>query len=181
MQQLFKGYVPTKDKKCLMPFKNKSPSELKPFNEVKNLSEYAGILDDAVILIDVDDYDQSEKLMQIIEDHQCNCRVYETTRGKHFIFMNVNNLGEYIVDKCGINRMLACGINADIKAGCKNSYSILKYKNKDRKIIYDIENDEEYEPLPKWLLPINTKLRFSDMEAGDGRNQALFNYIDDLL
>lgn len=177
MQQLFKGYVPTKDKKCLMPFKNRSPSELKNYKEVKNLSEYAGIIDDRVILIDVDDYDQSEKLMQIIEDRQCNCRVYQTTRGKHFLFMNVNPNGEIIVDKCGIHKTLACGIEVDIKVGCKNSYSILKYKNKEREIIYDIEKNEEYEPVPKWLLPINTKIRFIDMEAGDGRNQALFNYI----
>lgn len=177
MQQLFKGYVPTKDKKCLMPFKNRSPSELKNYKEVKNLSEYAGIIDDHVILIDVDDYNQSEKLMQIIEDRQCNCRVYQTTRGKHFLFMNINSGGEIIVDKCGIHKTLACGIEADIKVGCKNSYSILKYKNKDREIIYDIEKNEEYESVPKWLLPINTKIRFIDMEAGDGRNQALFNYI----
>lgn len=177
MQQLFKGYVPTKDKKCLMPFKNKPSSELQTYRQVRNLSEFAGILDDKVILIDVDDYDQSEKLMQIVEDYQCNCRVYQTTRGKHFIFMNVDDSGEFIVDKCRIKKMLACGITADIKVGCKNSYSILKYGDQERAIIYDIDDDEQYGPLPKWLLPINTKTRFIDMEAGDGRNQALFNYI----
>lgn len=177
MQQLFKGYVPTKDKKCLMPFKNKPSSELQTYRQVRNLSEFAGILDDKVILIDVDDYDQSEKLMQIVEDYQCNCRVYQTTRGKHFLFMNVDDSGEFIVDKCGIKKMLACGITADIKVGCKNSYSILKYGDQERVIIYDIDDDEQYGPLPKWLLPINTKTRFIDMEAGDGRNQALFNYI----
>lgn len=177
MQQLFKGYVPTKDKKCLMPFKNKQSSELQTHKQVKNLPEYAGILDDSVILIDVDDYEQSEKLMQIIEDRQCNCRVYQTTRGKHFVFMNVSATGEYLIDKCGIGKMLACGLYADIKVGCKNSYSILKYANKDRPILYDIDKDEEYEPLPKWLFPINSKVRFLDMEDGDGRNQALFNYI----
>lgn len=177
MRQLFKGYVPTKDKKCLMPFKNKSSADLQSYKQVKNLPEYAGILDDNVILIDVDDYEQSEKLMQIIEDYQCNCRVYQTTRGKHFVFMNVGDSGGYLVDKCGIKKMLACGIIADIKVGCKNSYSILKYADKEREILYDIEDSEDYEPLPKWLLPINTKTRFIDMEAGDGRNQALFNYI----
>lgn len=34
---LFKGFVPTKDKKCLMPFKNKSSSELRTYEQVKNL------------------------------------------------------------------------------------------------------------------------------------------------
>lgn len=177
MQQLFKGYVPTREKKCLMPFKNKSPTELRTYEQVKNLPEYAGIIADDVVLIDVDDYDQSEKLMDIVEDLQCRCRVYETTRGKHFLFKNTDASGDIILDKCGINKMLACGIEADIKVGCKNSYSILKYNSKDRFILYDIYPDEEYEPLPKWLLPVYTKMKFFGMEAGDGRNQALFNYI----
>lgn len=177
MQQLFKGYVPTSEKKCLMPFKNKSPTELRTYEQVKNLPEYAGIIADDVVLIDVDDYDQSEKLMDIVEDLQCRCRVYETTRGKHFLFKNTDASGDIILNKCGINKMLVCGIEADIKVGCKNSYSILKYNSKDRFILYDIYPDEEYEPLPKWLLPVYTKMKFFEMEAGDGRNQALFNYI----
>ena len=177
MQKLFKGYVPTKDKKCLMPYKNKSPSELRTYDQVKNLPEYAGIIADNVVCIDVDDYEQSEILMDIVEDLQCGCRVYETTRGKHFLFKNINSVGEIILDKCGINKTLACGIQADIKVGCKNSYSILKYNDEERFILYDIFPDEEYDQLPKWLLPVYTKMKFFEMEAGDGRNQALFNYI----
>lgn len=177
MQTLFKGYVPTKDKKCLMPFKNKDPSELRTYEQVKNLPEYAGILGENTVLIDVDDYEQSEKLMDIVEDLQCDCRVYETTRGKHFLFKNLLPNGEMMIERNGIHKTLACGITADIKIGCKNSYSILKYKGKDREIIYDIFDDEEYGLLPKWLLPIHTKINFFEMETGDGRNQALFNYI----
>lgn len=48
--QLYKGYVPTKDKKCLMPFKNATADELLSFEQVKNLPEYAGILSDETIL-----------------------------------------------------------------------------------------------------------------------------------
>ena len=87
--QLFKGYVPTKNKKCLMPFKNKTAKDLLSFDEVKSMSEYAGILADDVILIDVDNQEQSDKLMDIVEDLQLNCRVYQTTRGRHFLFKNV--------------------------------------------------------------------------------------------
>ena len=43
---LYKGYVPTKNKKCLMPFKNQSSDELLMLEQVKNLPEYAGILSD---------------------------------------------------------------------------------------------------------------------------------------
>ena len=172
MQELFKGYVPTRDKECLMKFKNKSKDELKSLREVKKLPEYAGILNDNTILIDVDDYAQSETLMTIIEDLQLRCRVYETSRGKHFLFMNDER-----VQTNKTKAKLAVGLSADIKLGSRSSYSILKYKDKEREIIYDIYPDEEYETVPKWLLPVASKLEFMDMQAGDGRNQALFNYI----
>ena len=111
---LFKGYVPTKNKKCLMPFKNKTSKELLSFDEVKSMSEYAGILADDVILIDVDNQEQSDKLMDIVEDLQLNCRVYQTTRGRHFLFKND------VVASCSTHSKLAIGLEADIKVGCKN-------------------------------------------------------------
>lgn len=172
MQELFKGYVPTREKECLMKFKNKSKDELKSLREVKKLPEYAGILNDNTILVDVDDYAQSETLMTIVEDLQLRCRVYETSRGKHFLFMNDER-----VQTNKTKAKLAVGLSADIKLGSRSSYSILKYKDKEREIIYDIYPDEEYETVPKWLLPVASKLEFMDMQAGDGRNQALFNYI----
>lgn len=167
--QLFKGYVETKDKKCIEKFKNRK--DFKNYDQVKNLSEFAGILADDVILIDIDDQEQSEILMNIVEDHQLLCRVYETTRGKHFLFKNT------VVETCKIHTKLACGLIADIKLGTRNSYSILKYNDKERKIIYDVFDDEEYQELPKWLLPIKSNMEFLDMKSGDGRNQSLFNYI----
>ena len=172
MQELFKGYVPTRNKECLMKFKNKTSEDLKSLREVSALEEYAGILNGNTILVDVDDYDQSEILMQIVEDLQLRCRVYETTRGKHFLFMNDER-----VKTNKTHAKLACGLSADIKLGSRSSYSILKYQNKNRAIIYDIFSDEEYQTVPKWLLPIATRLNFMDMKAGDGRNQSLFNYI----
>lgn len=171
MQQLFKGYVPTQDKRCLVHFKNKTANELSTFDQIQKFEEYAGVLDDNVILIDIDDYEQSEILMKIVEDKQLRCRVYETRRGKHFLFLNK------IVDKCRTHTALAVGLESDIKVGCKNSYEVLKFENKERKIIYDIFEDEDYDYVPKWLLPIGTNADFLNMEAGDGRNQALFNYI----
>ena len=53
----FKGYVPTKDKKCLYKFKGKNSDELQTYEQVKNLPEFAGILADDTILIDIDDND----------------------------------------------------------------------------------------------------------------------------
>lgn len=173
VRDLFKGYVPTKDKKCLMPFKNASSSDLRTYRQVKNLPEYAGILADDVVLVDVDDHEQSEILMGMVEDLQLRCRVYETSRGKHFLFLNDGR-----VTKGKIKTAVACGlIQIDMKVGSNNSYSVLKYADKERKIIYDILEDEDYEEIPKWLCPIKTNINFRDMKDGDGRNQSFFNYI----
>lgn len=163
---LFRGYVLTKDKKCLEKFKNRT--DFKTYKEVKNLPEYAGILAEDVILIDIDDFDQSEILYKIVLDKKLDCRVYKTSRGKHFLFKNTE------VETCKTHTKLSIGLTADIKLGARNSYSILKYNGVEREILYDSNN---YQELPKWLLPIKSKINFLDMSEGDGRNQSLFNYI----
>ncbi len=165
----FKGYVETKDKKCIEKFKNRT--DFKTYRQVKSLPEFAGILDTDTILIDIDDFEQSEKLFNIVKDNQLKCRVYQTTRGKHFLFKNTT------VDTCRTKASLAIGLTADIKLGKRNSYSILKFNGKERTILYDQADNEEAQDLPKWLLPVKTTMEFLNLEPGDGRNQSLFNYI----
>ena len=175
---LFKGYVPTKNKKCTMSFKDSDGSDLLTYDQVSKLPEYAGILSDDTILIDIDDKEQSDKLLKIVEEKELICRVYQTTKGKHFLFKNTTTSGDYLQETCKTKCQLACGlVKIDIKVGCRNSYSVLKFNDKERKILYDKLDDEEYQEVPKWLLPIKSRFDFSDLKSGDGRNQALFNYI----
>ena len=162
----FKGYVETKNKKCIEKIRGRN--DFKNYNQVKLLPEFAGILTEETILIDVDDFDQSEILFKIVNDLKLKCRVYKTTRGKHFLFKNIEQ------QTCKTHSKVAVGLTVDIKVGVKNSYEVLKFDGKEREILYDAE---EYEMVPKWLFPIKTKQDFLDMESGDGRNQALFNYI----
>lgn len=166
---LFRGYVATKNKKCLQKFAN--GEKLLTLEQAQQFDEYAGILNTETILIDVDDLAQSEILMNIVEAKQLNCRVYQTTRGRHFLFKNKG------VVKCATGARLACGLSADIKIGSKNSYSILKFKGEERFIEWDTETPEQYDELPAFLLPIKTDVDFLNMAEGDGRNQQLFNYI----
>jgi len=165
----FKGYVETKDKKCIEKFKNRT--DFKTYRQVKSLPEFAGILATDIILIDIDDFEQSEKLFNIVKDLQLKCRVYQTSRGKHFLFKNTT------VETCRTKASLAIGLTADIKLGKRNSYSILKFNGKERTILYDNADNEEPQDLPKWLLPVKTTMEFLNLEPGDGRNQSLFNYI----
>lgn len=161
---LFKGYIKTKNK---IPTK-KGKFDIKTLEQVQSLQEYAGVLNDDVILIDIDDAEQAEILMDIVEEKQLNCRVYQTTRGKHFLFRNNG------IDKNGNGVKLACGLMGDIKLGSKNGYEVLKINGEERFIEWDYS---PYDEVPKWLFPVKTNLDFLTMEAGDGRNQSLFNYI----
>src|SRR5690554_2319110 len=108
--ELFRGYVETKNKKCIEKFKDRT--NLKTFEEVQHLPEFAGILAKNVILIDIDDEKTSDILLNIVKNLKLKCRVYETTRGKHFFFKN-NNIIK--TNRTGCN--LAIGITADIKLG----------------------------------------------------------------
>lgn len=165
----FKGYVRTKDKTAIDKFKG--VKSLKTLEQVQSLPEYAGVLAPDAILVDIDDAEQSEILMNIVEKFQLNCRVYQTTRGKHFLFKNSK------IENCKTHCTLACGLTADIKSGFKNSYEVLKFNGEERFIEWDIEEGQEYQEIPKWLFPVKSNANFINMDAGDGRNQELFNYI----
>jgi putative DNA primase/helicase len=168
--ELFRGYVATKDKQCLEKFKG--VKKLKTLEQVQDLDEYAGILGEETILIDVDDAETSDLLFRMVQELGLKCRVYATTRGKHFLFRNPDGM----VDKSWTKQTLAVGINTDAKVGKNNSYSILKFKGVNRPILMDCPEDE-IQDVPKWLTPVKTNVKFLDMEAGEGRNQNLFNYI----
>ena len=56
--ELFKGYIETNEKRAAEKFKNRT--EFKTYDQVKELSEFAGILSEDTILIDIDDKKQSD-------------------------------------------------------------------------------------------------------------------------
>ena len=68
--EMFRGYVPTRNKQCLEKFKG--VEKLKTRSEVQDLDEYAGILGEETILIDVDDAETSELLFRIVQDLELN-------------------------------------------------------------------------------------------------------------
>lgn len=169
MEGLFIGYVRLNGKKCAQKLKG---GDYLTLAEAERLDGYGGVLAPETILVDVDDGDQAELLMDIVEAEQVACMVTRTTRGMHFYFSGYpHGLG------CKTHARLACGIDADIKVGAKSCYGALKVDGVAREVIYDIYDDEEYDPLPCWLRPVRSSPDFRDMDEGDGRNQALFNYI----
>lgn len=166
---LYKGYVETKGKQSIEKLKNRT--KYKTYEEVKDLNGFGGVLANDTILIDIDDAEQSEILMNIVEEFQLDCRVYCTSRGRHFLFKN------HTIARNRTHVQLAVGLTADIKVGSKLSYEVIKINGEERFCEWDIEEGGEYQEVPKWLFPVKATAEFVDMDAGDGRNQALFNYI----
>lgn len=164
--ELYKGYVRTNGKKPVDKFKN--GAKLLTLDQVKDCESYAGILADDMILIDVDDDEQSEILMQIVDDLQLDCIVRQTQKGRHFLFKNSG------VDSCGTGKKLGCGLTADIKIGKHNSTQQLKLNGEERFIEWECD---EPEALPKWLFPVSSNVDFFNMDEGSGRNSALYSYI----
>lgn len=169
MSKLYKGFIETKGKASIEKLKNRTT--WKTYDEVKNLNGFGGVLADDTILIDIDDSEQSEILMNIVEEYQLDCKVICTSRGKHFLFKN------HTIARNRTHVQLAVGLTADIKVGSKLSYEVIKIDGEERFCEWDIEEGGQYQEVPKWLFPVKATADFLDMDAGDGRNQALFNYI----
>lgn len=163
---LYKGYIKTRNKQAVERFKNRT--DFKSYEEIKSENDFAAVLANGTILVDVDNKEESDILMDIVEDLKLNCRVVTTSRGRHFLFKTES------VDKCYTGVQLALGITADIKVGSKNSYEVLKVDGEERTIEWD---KETYDELPKWLLPVKTSKRFKDLDEGDGRNSVFYSYI----
>lgn len=164
----YKGFVPTKDKMAQMAFKDKSANELLTLAEAQKFNEYAGILADDTVLVDIDTENETNILLNIVKSKGLKCRVLKSRSGGHFLFK---------IDKPMPNRTkvkLAIGITADIKGCGRASYEVLKIDGKEREVLYDTE---QYEILPKYLFPIKSNVNVLDLAEGEGRNNALFSYI----
>lgn len=165
---LYKGYVPTSGKMATMPFKDKTSAELLTLAEAQKFNEYAGILADDTILVDIDTEKETEIMMKVVLSLGLKCKVLKSRSGGHFLFK---------VDKPMPNRTkvhLGIGIVADIKGCGRASYEVLKIDGQEREVLYDTG---EYQLLPKYLYPIKTNMNVLDLAEGDGRNNALFSYI----
>jgi putative DNA primase/helicase len=165
---LYKGYVPTSNKMATMPFKDRTSAELLTLEQAQRYNEYAGILADDTILVDIDTEKETEILLNVVKSLKLKCKVLKSRSGGHFLFK---------IDRPMPNRTkvhLGIGIVADIKGCGKASYEVLKIDGKERELLYDTG---DYQILPKYLYPIKTNMNVLDLAEGEGRNNALFSYI----
>ena len=136
--------MPTKGKMAAMPFKDKTSAELLSLEEAQKFNEYAGILADDTVLVDIDTEEETAILLNIVKSLNLHCRVLKSRKGGHFLFK---------IDKPMPNRTrvkLAIGITADIKGCGRASYEVLKIDGNEREVLYD---NQPYQVLPKYLYP----------------------------
>lgn len=164
----FKGYILTNNKIPAETFKNKTSEELKTLDMVENLPEYAGIIENGYLVVDVDTEKESQILFNIVKDLKLNTVVMKTGRGMHFHFKT----SEYTTSN-KIGTYTGLGIKVDMKLGTRNGYVVLKANGEDREVIYQTDEIQE---IPKWLSPINYTPPFIGMKEGE-RNSTFFNYI----
>ena len=165
---LYRGFVPTSGKKAVMAFKDKRADELLKLEEASKFDEYAGVLADDTVLVDIDDDEQSKIMLDIVKARQIKCKVLATSRGMHFLFKCNSPMQNRTHCRIGV------GLTADFKGGGRASYEVLKYNGVEREVLYDVE---PYEALPKYFHPVKTNMNLLSMTEGDGRNNALFAYI----
>lgn len=168
MINLFKGYIPTNGKKPTEEYKNRT--NFYELNEVEALQSYGGVLKDDYIQIDIDDFEESEKVFQIIKDLNIKCCVLKTTRGKHFYFKNTD------IDKRKQGWYTPIGVKIDVGLGNQNAVIPLKINKEMREWLITFD---EIDSLPAFLYPVSrtSYINFSELEEGDGRNSKLFPYI----
>ena len=165
---LYRGFIPTMGKKAQMSFKDKSAAELLSLEEAQKFNEYAGILADDTVLVDIDTEKETEILLNVVKSQELKCRVLKSRSGGHFLFKIDRPMPNRTKVKLGI------GITADIKGCGKASYEVLKIDGNERELLYD---SEDYQILPKYLFPVKTNMNVVDLADGEGRNNALFSYI----
>lgn len=169
---IVKGYIKTKGKRPIEAYKNRTSFYNYDYIRKTN-NDFAAILEDGMVQIDIDDEDQANLVKEIVEDLELKAAILKTTRGLHFYFRNTE------VKKKQVKLNTPIGVIVDVAIGEQNAPVPIRVEGKTRRWLNKIENIEETDFLPDWLIPLQRKNipDFSSMEDGDGRNQELFNYI----
>lgn len=139
------------------------------FESVKTLPSAAGILADNAVSFDFDANEKisADKILNIlkamVENEDINCRM-SVSKGSHGgVHVTMLNNGSIAKNYTGVT--LACGMVADIKCGCRNSYEILKLNNDEYPVLKDTLGT-----MPKYFQPIKNGTDFTVIGEGERTN-----------
>ncbi len=141
-----------------------------PLEEVKDFDNLAVLIPEPFVVLDFDTKRDADIIVNVVEELGLKCLVMKTTRGVHLWFKNPEPMKNSVKTKCAI------GLHYDVRSWGKLSYTVVKIEGQWREWIKTVPADEIQE-LPLWLKPLSSKYRFKDLKNGEGRNQALYEYI----
>lgn len=155
---------------------NKTPIEKlsdggHPLSEVEDYDNLGVLIPEPMVVFDFDSPSDAEIIQRIVEDLDIHCNMMKTTRGVHVWFKSDEPMKNLIKTRCAI------GLFYDIRSWGKIGFTVVKKDGEWREWLrtYPVE---EIDTVPAWLKPLGFgKYKFKGMGDGDGRNQALYEYI----
>ena len=159
---------------------NKTPIEKlegggRSFVEVEDFSNVGVLIPKPYVVLDVDTDIEGKIVFDIIKAEGIKCGVMKTPHGYHFWFRTEVEM------KNSVKSRLAIGIRGDFRSwGTKGDREKLSYVRIKREGEWCewLQEPENCDPFPFFLRPVRANDEiFKEMGEGDGRNQALFNYI----
>lgn len=155
---------------------NKTPVEKlanggHPIGKVQDAANIGVLIPEPMVVFDFDTPSDAAIVQQIVEELDVHCLMMKTTRGVHLWFRSQTPMKNTIKCRCAI------GVYYDVRSWGKLCYTVIKKDGKWREWIrqYPLEEIDE---VPAWLMPLSYgKVSFKGMKEGDGRNQALYEYI----
>ena len=155
---------------------NKTPIEKlsnggHPLQEVEDFENLGVLIPEPMVVFDFDSPSDAEIIQQIVEDLDIHCNMMKTTRGVHLWFKSDEPMKNLIKTRCAI------GLFYDIRSWGKMCFTVVKKDGEWREWLRTYKL-EDLDTVPVWLKPLAFgKYKFKGMADGDGRNQALYEYI----
>lgn len=175
VSDLYRGYVECRNKQAIQKYKDRD-IELLTLEEAKTKNSYAGVMQDNVVMVDVDNMPDAEKLRGILAVYDIKARITKTKRGMHFTFFVRDNI--VLQNLAGLES--AIGIVCDYKYGLNDAYEVLKQSGEEREVLSD---PKVISTIPRWLYPKSDKpadkrddyINIVGMAAGS-RDDTLFRW-----
>ena len=164
-----RGYIRANGKKAIDKFKDVPDEGLRTLEQAKVYDSYAGVIAPGVVLIDFDIKEHSEIAYEIVQTLGLKCRIYQSDKGYHFLFRDNDRF-----DGSKSRLKLACGLEADIKLGTRNSYESLKVNGRERPMVQDCDDPDL---APVFFVPVDSETKLLGLQEGEGRNDILYRYI----
>ena len=142
-----------------------------PLTEVEDFDNLGVLIPEPLVVFDFDSPSDAEIILNIVEELDIHCNVMKTTRGVHIWFKSDDPIKNVIKNRCAI------GLYYDVRSWGKLSFVVVKKDGEWREWLRTYK-PEELDSVPIWLKPLHYgKFKFKGMGDGDGRNQALYEYI----